>query len=190
MKATIVSFALVIALCGQAMAQEPSPPSSMMNPAAPGPPGMPPGAEIKWWKDPILVQKLHVSSDQVQKLEKIVQDQQTQEIDLRADLEKQYAILRFQMETDPPDEAQVLTQIDKVAQTRARLEKSQVERLLAVRRVLTADQAQKLRDLKPQPGPPAPGFGPPDGGLEGPPEGRSGAPPSGPPQPPPNGSAN
>ena len=43
MKATIVSFALAIVLCGQAMAQEPSPPpagpdqgppSSMMNPPA------------------------------------------------------------------------------------------------------------------------------------------------------------
>ena len=47
MKATLVSFALAIVLCGQAVAQEPpappggpdqGPPSSMMNPPAPGPP--------------------------------------------------------------------------------------------------------------------------------------------------------
>jgi Spy/CpxP family protein refolding chaperone len=184
MKATIISFALVIVLCGQAMAQEASPPSasppdqgqpfSMMNPPKEGPPGMLPGAEMKWWKDPVLVQKLHVSDDQVQKLEKIVQDYQIQEIDLRADLEKQYAVLRFQMETDPPDEAQVLAQIDKVTQARATLEKSHVQMVLAVRRVLTAEQAQKLRDLRPKTALPPPGFGPPDGGP--------GAPPSGPPR--------
>ena len=66
------------------------------------------------------MQKLHVSDDQIRKIDKIAQDHQIQEIDLRADLEKQYAVLRFQMETDPPDEAQVLAQIDKVTQARAK----------------------------------------------------------------------
>jgi Spy/CpxP family protein refolding chaperone len=199
MKATIISFALAIALCGQAVAQEPSappagldqgPPSAMMNPAPPGPPGMPPGPKLEWWKDPVLVQKLHINDDQVQKLEKIAQDHQIQEIDLRADLEKQYAILRFQMETDPPDEVQVLAQIDKITQARGRLEKSQMEMWLALRRVLTTEQAKIVRDLQPSLAPPAAGFGPPDGGPEGPPEGVPEAPRRGPPDSPPNGSAS
>ena len=199
MKATIVSFALAIVLCGQAMTQEPAPPapgpsqgppSSMMNPPAGGPPGMHPGRDQGWWKDPEVVQKLHISDDQVWKLDKIAQDHQIQEIDLRADLEKQDAVLRLQMETDPPDEAQVLAQVDKVTQARAKLEKSHVEMLLATRRVLTAEQAKKLRDLRPKFAPPRPGFGPPDGGPGGPPEGGPGGPPSGPPPPPPNGNAN
>jgi Spy/CpxP family protein refolding chaperone len=199
MKTTIVSIAVAIVLCGQVVAQEPGPPfgepsqgppTSMINPPAEGPPGMPPGAEIKWWKDSALVQKLHISDNQVQKLEKIVHDQQIQEIDLRADLEKQYAVLRFQIEADPPNEAQVLAQIDKVTEARGRLEKSQVERLLAIRRVLTAEQAQKLRDLRPSPASPAPGFGPPEGGPGGPPEGGPGAPPEGTTAPPPSGDAN
>ncbi len=199
MKATLVSFALALVLCGQAVAQEPpappggpdqGPPSPMMNPPPPGPPRMPVGAEIKWWKDPVLVQKLHVNDDQIRKLDKMAQDHQIQEIDLRADLEKQYAVLRFQMEADPPDEAQLLAQIDKVTQARAKLEKSRVEMLLATRRVLTAEQSQKLRDLRPMPAPPGQGFGPPDGGPGGPPEGGPGGPPGGPPAPPPNGDAN
>jgi hypothetical protein len=156
---------------------------------------MPPGAEIKWWKDPILVQKLHVNDDQIRKLDKIAQDHQIQEIDLRADVEKQYAVLRFQMEADPPDEAQLLAQIDKVTQARAKLEKSQVEMLLATRRVLTAEQAQKLRDLRPMHAPPGQGFGPPDRGgpgapPSGSPEGGPGAPPSNPPEPPQGGNPN
>ena len=94
------------------------------------------------------MQKLHVNDDQIRKLDKIAQDHKIQEIDLRADLEKQYAILRFQMETDPPDEVQVLAQIDKITQARGRLEKSQVEMLLALRRVLTAEQARMVHDLQ------------------------------------------
>jgi Spy/CpxP family protein refolding chaperone len=162
----------------------------MMNPPAPGPPGLPPGAQREWWKDSELVQKLHVSDDQVQKIDKIAQAHEIQAIDLRADLEKQDAALRFQMESDPPDEAQVLAQIDKVTQARAKLEKSQVEMVLAVRRVLTAGQARILRDLRSKAGPPTQGFGPPDGGPGGPPEGGPDGPPSGPPVPPPNGNAN
>lgn len=199
MKATIISFALVIALYGRAMAQEPSPPSAgldhgppsaMMNPVAPGPPGMPPGGKIDWWKDPALVQKLHVNDDQIRKLDKIAQDHEIEAIDLRADLEKQYAILHFQMETDLPDEVQVLAQIDKITQARGRLEKSQVEMLLALRRVLTAEQARMVHDLQRHAGPPRPGFGPPPGGPGESPEGGPGVPRHGPPEPPPNGSAS
>lgn len=199
MKAIIITVALVIVLGGQAKAQNPSPapagpgqgrPASMMNPPAEGPSGMAPGAGFKWWEDPVLVQKLHVSDDQIRKLDKIAQDHQMQEIDLRAGLEKQNAVLRFQMEADTPNEAQVLAQIDKVTQARARLERSQVEMWLASRRVLTTDQAQKLRDLRSRPAPPPPGFGPPREGPEGFPGGEPGASPRGPLEPPPNGGAS
>jgi len=199
MKPAIASLALATLFCGHALfrktlltfaAPGQGSPSSMMNPPAEGPPRMLPGGERKWWEDPELVQKLHLSDDQIQKIRKITQAQQISQFDLRADLEKQETTLRFQMEAEPPDEAQVLTQIDKVTQARARLEKSQVEMLLAVRRVLTTEQAKLVRDMQRHAGPPAPGFGPPDGGPEGPPEGGHGAPPSGPPEPPPNGNAD
>jgi Spy/CpxP family protein refolding chaperone len=193
MKITIVGFTLAIALCGQAMAQESfqptgghrqGPPITMTIPPPNGPLGMFPGVGILWWKDPVLVQKLHVNDDQVQKAGKIAHDSQIQQIDLRADLEKQYAVLRYQMETDPPDEAQILAQIDRVTQARGRLEKSQMQTVLAVRRILTAEQARLLRDLRPQGPPPGPGFGPPDGGPDEPPEAGPGASPAGPPEPP------
>ena len=103
----------------------------------------------KWWKDSALMQKLGVSDDQVQKIEKIFQDHRLQLIDLHAALEKQEAILDPLIEADQPNEAQVITQIDKVAQARANLEKSNAQMLLAIRRVLTVDQWKKLRD---QPG--------------------------------------
>jgi Spy/CpxP family protein refolding chaperone len=108
------------------------------------------------------MRKLGVSDEQVQKIEKIFQDHRLQLIDLHAALEKQEAILDPLIEADQPDESQVIAQIDKVAQARANLEKSNAQMLLAIRRVLTVDQWKKLRD---QPGialaPTGPRFGPP-----------------------------
>jgi Spy/CpxP family protein refolding chaperone len=103
----------------------------------------------KWWKDSGLMKKVGVSDEQVQRIEKIFQDHRLQLIDLHAALEKQEVILEPMVEADQPDEAQVTAQIDKVAQARANLEKSNALMLLAIRRVLTIDQWKKLRDLLP-----------------------------------------
>jgi Spy/CpxP family protein refolding chaperone len=123
----------------------------------------------KWWKDSALMQKIGVSDEQIQKIEKIFQDHRLQLIDLHAALEKQEAILEPLVEADQPDETQVIAQIDRVAQARASLEKSNAQMLLAIRRVLTIDQWKKLRDVPgvvpfhagpglrpPAPAPPAP----------------------------------
>jgi Spy/CpxP family protein refolding chaperone len=118
----------------------------------------------KWWKNSALMTKIGVSDEQVQKIEKIFQDHRLDLVDLHAVLEKQEAILDPLIEADQPDESQVITQIDKVAQARANLEKSNAQMLLAIRRVLTVDQWKKLRDLPgiastrtgPRFGPPAP----------------------------------
>lgn len=208
MKPIIASLAVAIILGGHAMVRKSflsfaapgqGPPDAMMNPPAGGPPGMFPGGEGKWWKNPELAQKLHLSNDQIQKLDKLAQDHQVQEIDLRADLEKQDAVLKSQMETDTPDEAKILSQIDKVTQARGSLEKSHVEMMLAARRVLTTEQTQMLRDLRSKASLAPPGFGPPNGGPEGspgdgpgahPPQGAPDFPPGGPPGPPEGGNAN
>src|SRR5208337_138228 len=178
MKATLASLTLVIAFCGLAIAQvappPPEGPSTQMGPRTitvrPGGPGPVMGfrGPGKWWKDSELMRKIGVSDEQVQKIEQIFQDHRLELIDLHAALEKQEAILEPLVEADQPDEAQMIAQIDKVAQARANLEKSNAQMLLAIRRVLTVEQWKKLRDL---PGvastPTGPQFGPP-----GPPEHR------------------
>jgi protein CpxP len=180
MKAIVASFALVVMLCGQAIGQESMPPlpepdappaAPMMNQPGGPPPRVGPGAEGMWWKDPDLVQKLHVADDQIRRIEKIAQDHEIQEVDLRAALEKHEVTLRFLMDSDQPDESTLLAEIDKVAQARGELEKSHVHMILAMRRVLTAEQTKKLRELRPVPPFPVdqeePGFGLP-GGVGGP----------------------
>jgi len=118
-----------------------------------GGPGMG-GPEMmgKWWKNSVLVKKLGLSDAQVQQIEKTFQDHRDQLIDLRAALEKQEVALEPMVEADRPDEAQVTSQIDKVAQARANLEKAHAQMLLAIRRVLTVEQWKTLQSEGPMGG--------------------------------------
>lgn len=109
----------------------------------PGPAGMPGGG--KWWKNSEVVQNLGLSDAQVQQIEKSFQDHRLQLVDLHAALEKAEIGLEPMMQAEQPNEAQVIVQIDKIAQARAALEKSNAQMLLGVRRILTVDQWKKLQ---------------------------------------------
>jgi Spy/CpxP family protein refolding chaperone len=104
---------------------------------------MPPGT---WWRNPDMVQKLALNSDQQKKIEDIFQQQRLKLVDLDATLKKEEITLEPLMSADTPDEAKTLAQIDKVAQARAELEKANARFLFAIRRVLTPDQWKKLQE--------------------------------------------
>jgi len=99
----------------------------------------------KWWKNAEIVQQLQLSDDQLQRLEQAFQESRLHLIDLHAALEKEEAQLEPLTEADNPDEAQVDSQIDKVATARAELEKAHTRMLLNVRKVLTTEQWKKLQ---------------------------------------------
>jgi protein CpxP len=103
-----------------------------------GPPG-------RWWMDPGMVQKLGLTADQQKRIDTLFQQSRLKLIDLSAGLQKEEAILEPLVEADRPDEAQVLAQIDRVAQARAELEKANARMLLGFRGVLTQDQWKKLQ---------------------------------------------
>ncbi len=127
--------------------------------------GMGRGPMGRWWMNSALVQKLGINDAQVQKIEKIFQDHRMQLIDLHAAVAKQEATLEPLIEAERPNEAQVTAQIDKIAQARANLEKSNAQMLLAIRQVLTVDQWKQLQSQRgmgrmqdrPGAGPPPPG---------------------------------
>jgi protein CpxP len=104
--------------------------------------GDPPG---RWWMDPALVQKLALTADQQKRIDALFQQNRLKLIDLSAALEKEEAILEPLLEADRPDEAQVLAQIDRIAQARAELEKANARMLLGFRGVLSLDQWKKLQ---------------------------------------------
>lgn len=107
----------------------------------------------RWWSNPEIAQKLNLTADQLKKMDDIFQQNRLQLIDLNAALEKAEAILEPLVAADPPDDAQVLAQIDRVALARADLEKANSRMLWAIRRTLTPDQWKALQKdtLKPVP---------------------------------------
>lgn len=174
---TVIASALL--LVGAASAQEPM--------KTPGPGGPPPGGEGqgqmrmqrrgpgpeagmhergmmpgggKWWKNSEVVQKVGLSEDQVTRMEKIFQDYRLKLIDQHAALQKEEVQMEPLVESDTPDETKIVAQIDRVANARASLEKSNALMMLGIRKVMTAEQWKKLQTLTP-PHPPMP---PPMGG--------------------------
>jgi Spy/CpxP family protein refolding chaperone len=117
---------------------------------------LPPGT---WWRNPDMVQKLGIDSDQQKKIEDVFQQHRLKLVDLDATLKKEEIVLEPLMSADSPDETKTLAQIDKVAQARAELEKANARFLFAIRRVLTPDQWKKLQELARPAGGPPPGRG-------------------------------
>ena len=107
--------------------------------------GVPSG---KWWKNSELTQNIGLTDTQSQQIEKIFQDHRTELKDLHSQLEKEESVLEPMMDSDRPDETQVSGQIDRVAQARTALEKSNAHMLMAMRRVMTADQWKKLQQVQ------------------------------------------
>jgi Spy/CpxP family protein refolding chaperone len=107
---------------------------------------------VRWWKNPEMVEKLGLTTDQQKKMDDIFQQHRLKLIDLTASVEREEVTLEPLMEGEQPDEAKVVAQIDKVAQARAELEKANARMLLGIRRILTHDQWKKLQAETPRPG--------------------------------------
>ena len=120
-----------------------------------------------WWKNPMVVQRLTLTPDQVKRMDGIFQQSRIQLIDLKANVEKQEVMLEPLLGANPPDTAKASLQIDKVADARADLEKANAKMLLGIRAVLTPDQWTKL-STHGAPGPQSQSGGPgTDGGGPG-----------------------
>jgi Spy/CpxP family protein refolding chaperone len=184
----ILSFPLLLAAAAWAQPTQPppqAPPPAQQPPGQPGAPGQPPpmtgaprraiplrliprpgigaleaGPRGRWWTNPETAKELGLTADQQRKMDDIFQQHRVSLIDLNAMLEKQEVFLEPLVSADQPEESKILAQIDRVAQARAELEKANARMLLGIRRVMTADQWQKLKTLTPAPreqGGPEPG---------------------------------
>jgi Spy/CpxP family protein refolding chaperone len=99
----------------------------------------------EWWKNPELAQKVGLSDEQTQQLDKISYESRLKMIDLRATLEKEQLMLGRQLQADHPNEDEALGQVDKVSQARAAVERARVQTMLSTRNVLTVEQWKKLQ---------------------------------------------
>jgi protein CpxP len=178
-----------------AFAQGPGGPGAMGGPG----PGMgghrPPferafggsGIEGRWWNNPRIVDRLKLTDDQRKAFDEILLQHRETLIDLHANLAKAELALEPLVSADQPNESAILSQIDKVAQARAELEKANARYLLALRSKLTPDQWKQVQAFRqnrgredwrqgerrqggPRPGGPggnAPGTPPPTPGPQG-----------------------
>lgn len=102
------------------------------------PPGM-------WWKNPEIIQKLTLTSEQQKRMDDIFQQSRIQLIHMHASLEEAQVMLEPMLAANPLDTAKVTAQLDKIADTRADLEKANTKMLLGLRSVLSPDQWTKLQ---------------------------------------------
>ena len=115
-------------------------------------PGM--GLRGKWWNNSELVKQLGLTDVQIGQIENVFQHYRPQLMDAHSTLLQQEAVLEPLVEGEHPNVAQITAQIDKIAQSRANLEKLNAQMLLAIRQLLRADQWKQLR-LRPVMRPPA-----------------------------------
>jgi Spy/CpxP family protein refolding chaperone len=105
-----------------------------------------------FWRNPEWINLLELSADQQKRMDEIFQQYRLKLIDLSASLQKEEIILEPLLSgTKPaPDaEAKILTQVDRIAEARAELEKANSKMLVNILQVLNADQWNKL-PLKPR----------------------------------------
>jgi Spy/CpxP family protein refolding chaperone len=107
--------------------------------------GMAMGPSSMWWKNEHIIQLLTLTPEQQKKMSDIFEKSRIQLIDLHANVEKAEIPMEALLAANPPDTAKVISQIDKLAQARAELEKADARMLLGIRGVLTPDQWTKLQ---------------------------------------------
>ncbi len=103
---------------------------------------LPPGA---WWRNPDTVKNLGLSSDQQKRMDDIMLQSRLQLIHMKASLEEEQVKLEPLLNANPVDQKASLTQIAKIADLRADLEKANAKTLLGLRGILTADQWTRLQ---------------------------------------------
>ena len=150
--ALIVFAALLGFLAITSVAQSAEPCAPGWAPQMGTPPGGPmqmrgPGMGLrgKWWNNSELVRQLGLTDAQIAQIENVFQHYRPQLMDAHSTLLQQEAVLEPLVEGEAPNVAQITAQIDKIAQTRANLEKLNAQMLLAIRQVLRTEQWKQLR---------------------------------------------
>jgi len=108
------------------------------------------GLTDRWWKNPLTVTFLALTADQQKRMDDVFQRYRLKLIDLNAALEKEEVTMDPLVSAEPLEESKITAQIDRVAQARAELEKSNGRMLLGIRKLLMPEQWSKLNQLSPR----------------------------------------
>ena len=100
-----------------------------------------------FWRNPEWIKLLDLSTDQQKKMDDVFQQYRLKLIDLNASLQKEEVILEPLLaggRPAPEAQAKILTQIDRIADARAELEKANSRMLVGILQMLNAEQWSKL----------------------------------------------
>ena len=141
-----------------------------MGPPGGGPRGMPPpggpgggipqstlrgglqlGPPGRWWDDKSFARDIGLNNDQKKKMDSIFKDNRGALINLYNDLQKQEDGLEKLTTGSHLDEEKIFSQIDKVTQARASLEKANAHMLLQIRSQMSEEQVARLDAHRPSP---------------------------------------
>lgn len=114
---------------------------------------LPAWATGNWWKHEDVIQRLNLTSEQRKRIDDVFQQYRVRLIDCTAAVEREEVILEQLMNVEPPDPAKLRPQIEKVADARAQLEKTNSGMLLDMRLLLTREQWDALRERSGRGGP-------------------------------------
>jgi Spy/CpxP family protein refolding chaperone len=105
--------------------------------------------EGKWWKRPRVAKQIGLSDEQSKRIEEIFVRSRPQLIDLKADLEKKQFDLQQSMENNAA-RADIERKLETVEDARKQLQKTRVLMLLDMKSVLSAEQWERLKQMREQ----------------------------------------
>jgi len=98
----------------------------------------------KWWDDKSFVKNLKLRPEQQTRMDAIFEQNKNTLVSRLQNLEQAQSQMKELAGSPNPDEATLFTQIDRVAQARAELEKANTHMLLQIRKEMDADQISRL----------------------------------------------
>jgi Spy/CpxP family protein refolding chaperone len=107
-----------------------------------GPPGQ------RWWDDKSYVKSLKLRPEQQTRMDAIFEQNRAALLSRFEGVQQAEAQMEQLSNSPAPDEAALFAQIDRVAQTRAELEKANTHMLLQLRKEMDADQIKRLEKYR------------------------------------------
>ena len=151
MKYLGIVLSCVLGLTMGVMANEPAEQGARPHPSMrPGKGEMREGGEMMMLMRPKMVQELKLSSEQQTQIAAVVGSASNEMTALRAQMQSLAQKQAGLMGAEPIDEAAVLRLADEIGKVRSDTAKVQIKQMLAARKILTAEQRLKMREMMKQ----------------------------------------
>lgn len=106
------------------------------------------GGQIKWWKNPNIVAELNLTNNQANRIENIFSSYKGNIMSLNSQLMEKEKQLRKLIRNPNATQDEVLKLTDEVENLKGELRRLEVKMFLEIREVLTAEQRDKLHQIK------------------------------------------